>query len=153
MRGMNALKRGSSGLFASHGGTAHGAWWNSSAFGYAIRLAGGESASTYGQVQGYLARNLRSIHGKVSHLTPSHPKSKVIFELSGFQTFCLPYRINPGDNFSARNCKNTLETMISKNSWPFIPGRVHMLTSDFLLFGELGNQILHVVLIRKDAGI
>ncbi len=35
------------------------------------------------------------IHGNVSHLSPPYPKSKVIFELSGFQTFFLAIGLIP----------------------------------------------------------
>ena len=66
----------------------------------------------YGQVQGYLPRNLRSIHGNVSHLTPSYPKSKVIFGVSGFQTYFFCYRINSENRLAPRNSKNTLFELI-----------------------------------------
>ena len=80
-----------------------------------------------------MSGNRRSIARDVSHLTPSHPKSKVIFGVSGFQTSFFCYQINSGDPFSARNSKNTLLALIllTYSHFPYV-WRENPSSPDFL---------------------
>ncbi len=59
-----------------------------------------------------MSRNSRPISHDVPFLTPSHPKSKVIFGVSGFGTIFFCYRINPENRLAPRNSKNTLFGLI-----------------------------------------
>ena len=52
-----------------------------------------------------MSRNPRPISHDVSFLTPSYPKGKAIFELSGFGTIFFCYRINPENRLAPRNSK------------------------------------------------
>ncbi len=59
-----------------------------------------------------MIRNRRSIAQDVLFLTPSYPKSKAIFELSGFETSFFCYRVNPENRLAPRNSKNMILELI-----------------------------------------
>ncbi len=59
-----------------------------------------------------MCKNSRLIAHDVLDLTPSHPKSKAIFGVSGFQIIFGCYRINSENRLAPRNSKNTLVGLI-----------------------------------------